>query len=860
MNNAAQMVRGWSGRMRAVAPVDQNPLVRYRPSAPEAPLPAKRWQRSRTMKITMQMRHRRKRWQARRPKGKNYAIGVLIALSLLMVILASSGGAYAYSYYQSQLPRLQSLANQHIDQTSRIYDRNGNLLYEAYNQQIGGGRRTPVNFEYIPRVMQDAMTSAEDKTFWNNPGIDPTAIIRAGGQYLQANAIQSGASTITQQLVKNLTGNTAVNLNRKLSEAVLAIGLTQQYSKAKILEMYFNVSPFGAQNLGVEAAVEDYFHLNSQCDSNFKCIPGINYLNCDVNHVSQCDPANCATSKYCDPLLGLARSSLLAGMPQDPPLYDPTFGFTDQATGQKYYLERQQYVLDQMLASHIYVEGLGVMTQAMVNKAEAMTAAMQFPPYAHAYYHGSQHFISYVISQLEQELGTQAFLTGGFNIRTTIDTNLESYVQQAINRHLNQSEYQMFPSGQWAILSQDNNVHDAAVVVMDAKSGELLAMDGSANYNDGENTVSGNIDMALAPRQPGSAFKPIIYSTAFEQGWYPGIVLPDVKTYFPAYGTGANPATQCPVNEYCPQDYGQLYHNWTGSQAAIRIDLADSINVPAVKTLMFAGVDNVANTARRFGITAIDDYIAAFNNNYKTHATQLSQTIGPAFALGTVPVSLLQMVGAYQVLANQGRRVSPQTVLDIWDNYGHHLYHYDPARPQSVQILSPQITYMMTSVLADEYARQYEFWPDHDLSFWNNGAPDANYPDVAAKTGTTQDFKDNLTIGYTSSVVVGVWAGNANDSAMNNVVGITGAAPIWHSVMTYVSGMCNQANDGIPCGKMDLNLPHPQFQPPQGVQQACVSSNDGLQGSGLCDWMLDGENPQQSGVSSGNNNNGNPHP
>src|SRR2546421_4000205 len=242
------------------------------------------------MCVSMMMQHRRTRWQQRHPKARSIASSIVIAFLLLLVMGASSGSAYAYKYYQDQLPRVQGLASQKISQTSRIYDRNGVLLYEAYdNRHFGGGRRTPVTYTYLPQVLKDAQTSAEDPTFWTNSGIDPQAIIRAGGQYLQAGGVVSGASTITQQLIKNLTNDTEVTLNRKISEATLAIGLTQQYPKEKILEMYFNVSPFGAQNLRVEAAAEDYFHLNSQCDRNFACVPGVYYLNCDVGYESQCN-------------------------------------------------------------------------------------------------------------------------------------------------------------------------------------------------------------------------------------------------------------------------------------------------------------------------------------------------------------------------------------------------------------------------------------------------------------------------------------------------------------------------------------------------------------------------------------------
>ncbi|HEX6554817.1 MAG TPA: transglycosylase domain-containing protein, partial [Ktedonobacteraceae bacterium] len=848
--NTMQTVRRWSGRFSAVPPVDQRPLVLYHPSSPlRQELPkSKPWKRSRSMRVSMMMKHRRMRWQQRRPKARSIASSILIAFLLLLVMGASAGSAYAYKYYQDQLPRVQGLANQQISQTSRIYDRNGTLLYEAYdNSHVGGGRRTPVSYTYLPQVLKDAQISAEDPTFWTNSGIDPQAILRAGSQYVQAGGVVSGASTITQQLIKNMTNDTEQTLNRKVSEATLAIGLTQQYSKEKILEMYFNVSAFGAQNLGVEAAVEDYFHLSPQCDRNFECVPGVYYLNCDAGHESQCNPEQCDTSRHCDPLLGLARASLLAGMPQDPPAYDPTLGLVDPATGQKYYLERQQYVLDQMLRWNVNIQGLGRINQDMVNHVETMTAKMKFPRYTHPYYHGCQHFVNWVISQLTQQLG-EAFFTGGFNIYTTIDYKLEAYVEQSVRHHLSDPGFHWFLPNELP-LNTGYNINNSAVVVMNAKTGEVLAMDGSADYNSSDPKIKGNFNSAVdAYRQPGSSFKPIVYATAFQQGWYPGIVLPDTKTYFPKGASGVPAACSPAGTLYCPKDYGNRYNNVV---FPIRKDLANSFNVPAVKTIEFAGLDNVVNMARRFGITAIDKDMADYNATYHTHQT-VAQHYGLSSALGTIEVPLIQMMGAYQVLADQGKRVPQQSILDIWDNYGHHLYHYDAAHPHAVQVLSPQITYMLTSVLSDEPSRAFEFLNDHELSMWDWQAVDGQQHDVAAKTGTTENFKDNWTMGYTPDVVVGVWTGNADGSEFNQgVVGITGAAPIWHDIIEHVSGRCDTSFNP-PC--FNYHFTNRIFIQPPGVVNACVSSANGLAGSGNCDWMLDGEQPMSSGITNRGNN------
>jgi len=817
-----QTVRRWSGKMVAArgGSVDQGPLVLYRPPAPPLPARSEPWKRSRSTRIALQMRHRRERWEKARPNSKKiWSIAITIFL-LLLVIVISSGAASAYAYYQSQLPRLQGLANKQTEQITRIYDRNGQLLYEAFDNKIG--RRTLISYNYIPGVMQDAMIAAEDPTFWDNPGIDPVGIIRAASQYASSGSIESGGSTITQQLIKNLTGDTQVTLQRKLPEAALAIGLTQQYPKWKILEMYLNVSPFGAQELGVEAAVEDYFGLKPSCDKYFTCIPAIASL--DYNQT---------THKH-DPLLALARASLLAGLPQNPVSYDPSLGSDHKNLA----LQRQDYVLNQMLAHNMHINtALGDQTKdyspitpEIIQQVEAMSKKIQIGGYH--YFPHAPHFVNFVVQQLEQELGVPLFLSG-LNIRTTIDANLETYVENAVQRHLDQPEFQYFlTSYPYGPLNKYHNVNDSAVVVENAKTGEILAMDGSAAYNStplvnsNDPTVSGNFNAALSPRQPGSSFKPIVYATAFQMGWYPGIVLPDQKTYFPtSYGPqSGNPE----LTTYHPYDYGGGYNN---KRWPIQLDIANSFNIPAIKALEFAQPANVLNMAGRLGITSIDP-----------------KSIGPSFALGTAAVSLLQMVGAYQVFADQGVRVPPQYILDIWDNYGHNLYHFDPTKPHGVQVLSQQIAYLITSMLTDEKSRSYEFAGDHVLSMWDWTLPDGTNPQVAAKTGTTDSFKDNWTLGYTPDVVVGVWSGNADDSAMDNhVVGITGAAPIWHDVIERVSGRCN--DNPFPCGNIRTFFPPQPFPVPAGVTQQSVNTVNGLAGSGYTSWMLNNDVPQQSGLS-----------
>jgi len=835
--NAMQVVRHWSGKMAAQHSQrygqPEPPMVLRH--APQTPLPVtsmpprQRWKRSRTLRLTTQMRRRRYRWSSQGFSGGRVGTSILIAVLVLLIVVTSSTSAYAYSYYEAQLPNVQGLANQHIEQISRMYDRNGVLIGDLYDPN-GAGRRTPVQYKDIPKIMQDAMAAAEDKNFWTNSGVDPLAIIRTASSNISHQDVQGGASTLTQQLIKNLTHDARQTPDRKFTEAALAIGLTQQYPKWKIMEMYFNVSPFGTLDLGVEAATEEYFHLERTCDAKFLvCSPGISRLDQDAAGKS-------------NPTLGLARAAFLAGMPQSPVSYDPTNG----KNSLKRALIRQDEVLHNMLTDGMTVNGQPI-TEAMIQQAEGLTAKMKFTRYKQQV--NAPKFFQWVKTQIALKLGNGnesagliALFTGGFNIRTTIDLNLEDYVEKAVDRHINQPEYQPFPQGHVAILSQDNNLHNASAVVMNAKTGEVLAMNGGVDADSGDYNIATD-----AYRSPGSTWKPLVYATAFSMGWYPGMVLPDVKTYIPnGGGTDIN-------NAYLPPDYGGTF---AGGNNSIRLATANSRNVPAVKAIMFAGVDNVINTARRFGITALDEDVA--NSNHRkvnpTNCKTVSQCMGPALALGSSGVPLIQMTDAYQVFANQGLHVPTQSILDIWDNYGHNLYHYDPTHPPAVRVITPQVAYMMTSVLADEPARAAEFLNDHVLSF-NDWDPTYQVHQVAAKTGTTDNFVDNWTMGYTPNVVVGVWSGNNDNSSLIQSVGITGAAPIWHSIIERVSGRaCNPAAydyDGVPCGAFNpapYNFTQGTFIVPAGVHQAATSNVDGLKGGGNNDWILDGEDPTTYGV------------
>lgn len=859
------MVQRISHKMAALRRTGQgappDPLVRYRPPQPPVPptvrpVPTRPtpWRRSRIQRIAHLKRRRRERLLHNGPGSKRLRTIILSTIAAVLLILVSSTAGYAYNFYSSSLPQIQNLANQRIPQSTRIYDRRGTLLYTLYANSVWGlgGRSTPVSYNYLPGVLQDAQIAAEDPTFWTNNGIDPQGILRALTQLIQnSGQVTSGGSTITQQLIKNLSGNNQDTFQRKASEAALAIGLTQQYPKWKIMEMYFNDTPYGSQEKGVEAAVEDYFGLKPLCSSNFKCTPAVAFLDRDLD---KCTNPKDETTCAVDPLLALTRAAMLAGIPQNPTHLDPS---TSADNFQNLLTNRLPYVLDQMIADGMSINlGLGAQTdirQPITQdiKAQVLARAAKIKIIGFRQTMLAPHFVQWVIQTLSNALGnidpttgiSNTLLTGGFNIYTTLDLNLEQFVEKDVKRNLRDRVYEPYTG--YGPLNTVYNVNDSAVVVMNAKTGEILAMDGSADYNDRSPKVAGEVNAATAYLQPGSTIKPIIYAAAFEKGWYPGIRLIDNKTYFPKADPGGLPVTSKAAPIYTPTDYQGTYH--PNLQEDVRIALANSFNIPAVKTLMFAGLDSVVNMARRLGITAIDRDLAV-----QFPGQTLNSAYFPSFALGTAGIPLYQMVNAYQTFANDGVHVPYRNILDIWDNYGHNLYHYDPTRPNGTRVLSEQINFLITNMLSDNNARSFEFQGINTLTMadWNNQP-------VAAKTGTTDKFKDNWTLGYTPNVVVGVWSGNANGDPMQNVIGVSGAGPIWHDVIEYASG---RPLLGM---RTDLNLPPAPFPKPGGVVYAPVNTYNGLQGSGVTDWMLDGEQPQQAGTppttcpQGGNNGNGN---
>ncbi len=665
--------------------------------------------------------------------------GLIVVAFILVIMGLCIGSLMLYEYYSiaSSLPSVSDLQTRGAQfETTRILDRKGDLLYEIVDPNAG--RRTYITFDKISPALVAATIATEDKDYYNHPGYDVWAILRALWQNYTTGETVSGASTITQQVARSilLTPEESAQRTylRKAREIILAAEITRRYSKDEILELYLNENYYGNLSYGIEAAAETYFGTTAD-------------------------------------KLTLAQAAFLAGLPQSPAVYDIY-------TNRDATLARDQQVLTLMVQDSYEQNCIRVSNSPepiCVDPATAANAAVGIRDYSFPAPTISMrypHWVDYVRSQLETSYEAQDIYRSGFTVTTTLDPALQDFAQQLV-------------TNQVAALAS-SNASDGALIAIKPSTGEILAMVGSADYYNA--AISGQVNMAVSEtRQPGSSIKPINYVAAFEKGWTPATLIWDVPSEFPPSGDPNDPRPP-----YIPNNYDNKFHG----PVTVRTALSNSFNVPAVKTLQFVGVygdHGMIAMAKRFGITS-------FNRN----------DYGLSLTLGGGDVSLLEMVGAFSVFANGGVKVPPISILKIVDHQGNVVYQYTP--PQGEQIISPEHSYLITSILSDNQARSW--------MFGTNSVLNLPFP-VAAKTGTTNDFRDNWTLGYTPDLVSGVWVGNADYTPMVNTTGLSGAAPIWsqfmQSAVPYESG-----------GK-----PTP-FNRPPGIVDKTICTLSGTEPSNWC--------------------------
>lgn len=594
----------------------------------------------------------------------------------------------AYAYIFQGLPHPKQLIEVRPPVTTKIYARDGRLLYQFYGDQ----NRSIVSLSDLPPYVIDATLAIEDSEFYQHAGFSLRGISRAFRRNLESDSLQGG-STITQQLVKSTLLTSEKTYQRKLKEIVLAIAVEVYFTKEEILSMYFNQIPYGGLNYGIEAAAQAYFGKS-------------------VKDVS------------------LAEAALLAGLPAAPTVYSPFGADPNRA------FNRQKLVLNRMVAE-------GFITQSQAEEAASTSLTFASPGQNIL----APHFVMYVKDVISERYGEAALTRSGLSVKTSIDLDIQALAQYAIDQELDKLK--------------SLNVGNAAAMVTSPKTGEVLAMVGSHDYFDTQG--DGQVNVTLRPRQPGSSIKVITYALALENGFTPATIIDDAPVTYQIKGS----------QPYSPKNYDGRFHG----RVTLRQALANSYNIPAVKTLAALGVSKMVNKARDMGITTWND----------------DSRFGLALTLGGGEVTMADMAVVFGVFANQGRKVSLHPILQVTDftdslndtyacgqkpaTASKAIVHAADADCGEIQALRPEVASLMSDILSDNQARTQAFGRRSLLEIPGH--------QVAVKTGTTNNLRDNWTIGYTQDYLVAVWVGNNDNTPMSRVAsGVTGATPIWNTIMT----------------------------------------------------------------------------
>ncbi|KKU14046.1 MAG: Penicillin-binding protein, 1A family [Candidatus Magasanikbacteria bacterium GW2011_GWC2_45_8] len=595
--------------------------------------------------------------------------GLTIAGTALLLIWII--GTFTIAWSSRTLPDPNKLIDRTVAESTKIYDQEGKtLLYEIYRDK----KRTLVEINTLPDYIKNATVSVEDKDFYLHKGIAWKSILRAGfSNIFGLSAGKGGASTITQQLVKNAILTSEHSFSRKIKEALLALQLERKYSKDQILQLYLNEIPYGGANYGIEAASENFFGKSAKD-------------------------------------LTLAEAATLASLPQAPSKY---------INNRSALLQRRNYVLQKMA-------DYGYITKDQTESAQKTELGIKTVGGAGTI---APHFVLYIKDQLIEKYGEQMVESGGLKVITSLDVEKQQIAEEAVKAQAEKNE-------------KKYGARNAALIAMDPKNGHILAMIGSKDFFDEK--IDGQVNVALRLRQPGSSFKPIVYAAAFEKGYTPDTKLFDVQTIF-----------KTETKDFSPRNYD----NKERGVVTMRQALAGSLNIPAVKTLYLTGVDRVLDFAQKLGYTSLND----------------RSRFGLALVLGGGEVKLLEHVSAYMVFAREGTKIPTVSILKVTDSKGNVLDEWK--ENPSVEVVAPQVVRELTSIMTDDSARAFIFGAGSALTLKDRL--------VAAKTGTTNDWRDGWTMGFTPSLVAGVWAGNNDNTPMKKGSdGVLVAAPIWNKFMS----------------------------------------------------------------------------
>lgn len=601
--------------------------------------------------------------------------GILLGLGLFIV------GFFAFTAYAAwvsrDLPDPDILSSRDVPQSTKIYDRTGQvLLYEIH----GDEKRTLIKIDDIPDYAKWATVAIEDKQFYEHHGIYWKGLVRVIFARIFKGERLAGASTLTQQLVKNAILTNERSIERKVREFILALQIERRYTKDQILQLYLNEIPYGSTIYGIESASQTYFG----------------------KHAKE---------------LTLDEAALLAALPQRPEYFNP-YGSSVLGDNRDRLVVRQHYILDLM-------QEQGYISADEAEAAKKVDTLEKLQPRKIGDIR-APHFVMYVREQLVEKYGQKRVETGGLQVITTLDYDMQQAGEEEVLAGVDARGKQY-------------GFKNAALVSLDPKTGQILSMVGSKDFFD--DSVDGQVNVTVRPRQPGSSFKPIVYAAAFQKGYLPDTKLWDVNTTF---------TTE--IGTYDPRNYD------LGERGPIslREALARSLNIPAVKLLYLVGIDDALGFAHDLGYTTLGD----------------RSRFGLSLVLGGGEVSPLEHASAYSAFANDGKRIPTSAILEVKDADGKSLEKWEP--PEEKQVIDSQSVRLLNGVLSSNIGLHVGL-----------GLPDRP---VALKTGTTSDYRDGWIAGYTPNLVTVVWAGNNDNSQMaRGAGGSTIAAPIWLSYMKRVT-------------------------------------------------------------------------
>jgi penicillin-binding protein 1A len=586
--------------------------------------------------------------------------------------------------YQNELPSTAHLERIEPPSNTRIFDRNGASIGDLFAED-----RIIVPLEEIPPAMVSAVLAAEDRHFYDHWGIEIPALVRAAVANVRSGSTRQGGSTITQQLARNLFLTHERTFERKIKEALLTIRLERIYTKDEILAMYFNQIYYGNGAHGAKSAAREYFGKD----------------------LSQ---------------LSLGESAFLAGLPANPTLYDPRRRFENAK-------RRQEVVLSMMVRSGELTKAEGETAKKMPIEIVSANERKMLAPY----------FVEYVRQELAARYGADNLYKDGLQVVTTLDLNVQKIVEEELEAHIKKLEkrnrYKVVrkepKEGEEPEESQEKSTPylQAAAVVLDTSTGEILAMVGGRNFWESRFNRA-----TQAKRQPGSAFKAFVYTAALEQGIGPSTILQDE----PLTVTLPNGDVYEPVN------HGGTFQG----PMSMRRAFYQSVNIPAVRTILTIGPKSAVKVAQRCGIT-----------------TKLRAV--PSLALGSSEVTLLELTAAYTVFPDGGILHKPWFVREIRDRNGAEL---ERGRVESHEVMSEPVAAVMTDMMQDVMNRGT-----------GAGTRAAGFTQpCGGKTGTMDEYSDAFFIGFTSLYTMGVWVGfDSKKSIGHEMTGTEAALPIWTASM-----------------------------------------------------------------------------